>query len=501
MVHSAIMEMEQVAHAVEVRGIRKAFGATQALAGVDLTLLPGRVHALLGANGCGKSTLVKVLAGYHVPDAGEIIFPATDGASHIAFVHQDLGLVATLSVAENLSLTAGFAIQGGRIDWDYEYFATGKLLRKYGVTCDPRTQVGDLGPTDQTMVAIVRALAILPEHGGILVLDEPTARLPAAEADRLIEMLQSLKARGVAILYISHRLEEVLKLADELTVLRDGRTVHHGEVAELDRKDLVRLIIGHDAATMDEDAPRPDRGSARAILEVSELSGYRVGGANLEVAGGELLGIAGLVGSGRSELGRLIFGLQRATSGKILLEGRDVTDMSVPQHVRAGIAYVPQDRLSGIFKGLSVAENAIVAELDSLVSGLTISEGRCNAAAGGVIRSFQVKSPDMSVPIETLSGGNQQKVVLGKWLRRDLRLLILDEPTQGIDVGARTDIFHIIRKVAAERNIAVLVMDSDLEILSEHCDRICIMAAGRIMNEFDGPGVPITTLNRAIYGH
>ncbi len=323
---------------VEIRGLAKSFGATRALRDVDLTLRAGRVHALLGANGCGKSTLVKILAGYHKPDAGDVAHGVgTSPAGDIAFVHQDLGLVQTLSVTENLIFGSGFRMKAGAIHWRREHQEAERLVAEFGIACQVREAVGALGPAEQTMVAIARAVSSLPGTGGVLVLDEPTARLPATEADRLIAMVKGLKRRGVATLYITHRLEEVMQMADEVTVLRDGARIHHGLVADTDRQELVRMIVGGEIHHRDGTACE-ERGAATAVLATRDLTGFRVRGATLEIVEGELFGIAGLVGSGRSELGRLLFGLQRPVSGRVLLAGQDVTGLSTGALVQRGLA-------------------------------------------------------------------------------------------------------------------------------------------------------------------
>jgi ribose transport system ATP-binding protein len=482
---------------LEARGLGKSFGATRALRGVDLRLRAGRVHALLGANGCGKSTLVKILSGYHKPDAGEIHLAGQADMRSIAFVHQDLGLVPALSVTENLALAAGFRTRFGGIAWRAEHRQAAKLLADNGVNIDVREPIAAYGPAEQTMVAITRALASLPKSGGILVLDEPTARLPASEADRLVKMLGRLKSRAVAILYITHRLDEVMQLADEVTVLRDGMLIYHDEINATDRPSLVRMIAGGEVEHRPHQALEPDR---TTVLEIRGLTGVRLRDISLSIGAGEIMGIAGLVGSGRSELGRAIFGLQAPVSGSIAYRGEDVTAASVMDRVERGMAYVPQERKSGLFQGLSVGENVVLADIGSTMGRFGISQSRTATAARAVVSQLLVKTEGIDIPIESLSGGNQQKVSLGKWLRRDISLLILDEPTQGIDVGARTELFHIIRQMAHDRGIAALVLDSDIEILAEHCDRVSIMTQGRITKNFGYGQFTINSLNEAVYG-
>ena len=483
---------------LRVRSVSKAFGSTQALVDVDLTLSPGRVHALLGANGCGKSTLVKVLAGVHAPDRGTVEWTG-EGAPSIAFVHQDLGLIGPLSVTENLALAsrAGYAMGPAWIDWRRGRLEARATLASFGLDIDPSRPVDDFGPAERTMIAVARALASLPGQGGVLVLDEPTARLPASEADRLVEMLGALRSREVAILYISHRLEEVARLADEITVLRDGRRVFHGE-AGASRDELVRLVVGAEVEPVQK--ARRRRG-VEPVLRVEGLSGMRLRDVAFEIGRGEVLGIAGLVGSGRSELARVIFGYQAVLGGRVVLDGHEVTRAGIAERMERGMGYVPQERAAGLFGPSGVGENIVLAEMDSLMAGARLSFARMNAAAEAIVDSMRIRAAGLDAPVRTLSGGNQQKVALGRWLRRELRLLVLDEPTQGIDVGARTQIFRRLREIAVAREVGVLVLDSDLEILADFCDRALTMSAGRLGTAFEGEALTAAALSRAVYGH
>lgn len=482
---------------LSARGLSKQFGSTRALHEVDIDLTPGRVHALLGTNGCGKSTLVKVLAGVHAADAGHVEWHGSNPA--IAFVHQDLGLIGPMSVAENLVMASadGYRLSKGRIDWARGRNEARQVMQDWGLDIDPDRAVDSYGPAEQTMIAVARALSSLPDHGGVLVLDEPTARLPVTEADALVDTLAELKSHAVAILYISHRIDEVMRLADEITILRDGARVFHGET-DMDRDELVRLVVGETVSAV-EKAPRREKGDP--ILHVENLWGMRLEDVTLDVGQGEVLGIAGLVGSGRSELARTIFGHQSALSGRIALNGQDLTGASINRRMRAGMGYVPQTRAQGLLLSMDIADNITIAKMRDLMRGPRISERLEDTAARDIVKRMHIKIGGLHNAVATLSGGNQQKVALGKWMRRDLTLLVLDEPTQGIDVGARTEIFRTIRHLAETQNVGVLVLDSDLEILAEFCDRVVTMASGRIRESFDGDALTPAALERAVYGH
>ncbi|CAB3657078.1 sugar ABC transporter ATP-binding protein [Paraburkholderia rhynchosiae] len=482
---------------VRIRGLNKSFGATHALKDVSIDFRAGRVHALLGANGCGKSTLVKILSGYHEPDSGEISPTGHAARERIAFVHQDLGLVPSLSIAENLGLTCGFTLSRGAIDWREEHRRAQKLLDEYGIATLASDAVASLGPAHQSMIAIARALNSLPESGGVLVLDEPTARLPISEVDHLLQMVRRVKARGVAILYITHRLEEVMQVADEVSVLRDGAIVFYGPTSAIDKEKLVTLIVNKAIRPLTARSATTAR--AAELLQVRGLSGIRLRQVDLTVGRGEVVGVAGLVGSGRSELGRLLFGLQKAQAGTIHLHDANITNLSTRALVEKGLAYVPQERRSGVFHGLGVAENAVLADFSALMSRIGIVSARVRRAADEVVRTMSVKTESISTPIENLSGGNQQKVSLGKWLRRDVQLLILDEPTQGIDIGARTEIFNTIREVVEAKKIGALVFDSDLDILVDFCDRVIVMCDGQVVGEYQGAQLTHEVINRAVY--
>lgn len=434
-------------------------------------------------------------------DAGDIEWPGGTNSSSIAFVHQDLGLVPTLSVAENIALATRFKVSFGKIDWRSENRDAEAILAAYGIAGDASQPVGAFGPAEQTMIAIARALASLPNTGGALVLDEPTARLPVEAADKLLALIANLKRQGVAILYITHRLNEVIEIADEVTILRDGQRVYHGPVVDVDRAKMTRMIVGREIEKRVDATSFGMTNGAPTLIQADGLMGVKLRGVSLDVRRGEILGIAGLVGSGRSELGRMLFGLQHVREGKVTLEGEDITNTGPSVSVERGLAYVPQERGTGIFPVLSVAENCVLAELSSLMSGFALSAPKMRAAARKIVSDLLVRASSVDVAINTLSGGNQQKVSIGKWLRRDVSLLILDEPTQGIDVGARAEIFRIVRELARTRRISALVLDSDLDILADHCDRVLVMVRGRITRTFEGHDLSASALSHEVYGH
>ncbi len=486
--------------ALEIAGATKRFGNTLALDGVNLTVAQGTVCALVGANGSGKSTLIRALAGYHLLDDGVVHLHgqplnlnrmAEQGkAAGLRFVHQDLALIPTLSITDNLALERGYLVDAfGSIAWRREEERVRQELATVGVTMAPRERVLDLGPVDRALVAIARAMDHLNSARNLLVLDEPTARLPQSEANKLIDRLQAFKRRGLPIVYVTHRLDEVFRLADTVTVLRDGREVYAGPLSQLDRDDLRWLITG--AAKKGQSWTGHDLGAEPAagtdtVLELKNVCSRRLSEVSFKLRRGEILGVTGLIGSGRSELGRIVYGLQPHADGEVLVGGRPAATDPAESKARR-IGYIPQDRRSGLFPGLSVLENVTVTAADRLKEWYGLSSQRLLNATASVIRSLQIKPDDPRAAVGVLSGGNQQKVALGKWLQLPLDLLILDEPTQAIDIGAKQDLMLTIQKRARAEGLAVLWLESDIEELVRYADRIIVMSAGRISAEFAQP--------------
>jgi ABC-type sugar transport system ATPase subunit len=477
--------------ALGVRGVRKAYPGGYALDGLDLDVAPGEIHGLVGGNGSGKSTLLRVLAGVTRADAGTVATPRGHrpvarwsprlaAAAGLRFVHQDPGLFDPLSVAENLALATGFPTGPlGRIRRRALHEAAAQALRGYGLAVPPATPVGRLAPGPRTWVAVIRAVRSLdPAGGGVLCLDEPTAALPAADVRRLHAELRRCAGAGHAVVYVSHRLDEVLALADRVSVLRDGRLVTTAAAARLTGDALVTLMSGRTPVPA---APGSGPGQpGEVVLECAGLAGGPLRGVDLRVRRGEVLGVAGRLGCGRSTLLRMLFGAYPVAAGEIRLAGRPVRWRSPRQAMRAGVAYVPEQReAEGIFPGLSIRYN-LVAAGPMGGAGPQPAPGPGELDTGGPdAGELDAGGVDERAAVDTLSGGNQQKVLLARWLRRRPPLLLLDEPTRGVDAATRTAIHARIRRAAGE-GAAVVVVAGDRAELDRVCDRVVVLSDGRI---------------------
>jgi ribose transport system ATP-binding protein len=473
--------------AVELRHVSKAFAGQLALDDVSVTFAGGQITALLGANGSGKSTLIKILAGYHTPENkaeicvhGEQLPFGSPGASHAAglrFIHQDLGLVDTLNVAENMTLSRA----GDDLRWTShrrERREVRQLLAKYGLDIDPARMAGSLRPSERSMVAIIRAVEDGLDSRGVLVLDEPTASLPQDEVQRLTDLLLELRRNGTAILYVTHRLPEVIAIADRICVLRDGKVVGDRTLAGLSRDDVLELILGRRMDEISPGDPATRDATERPVLELTNISGGNVRDVSVAVAAGEVVGIAGVVGSGYESLLGLAFGATARSDGEVVLEGELVSPQPSAA-IRAGLAYVPPERRLGVIPSWTVRENMTLPKVKPSGRGYWMSARHERVEVTAWMSRLGITPSNPEAPLLNLSGGNQQKVVIARWLKTGARALMVDEPTLGVDVGAKRAIHNELRAAAAS-GLGVLVTSSDLEELCELCDRILVMGRGRI---------------------
>jgi ABC-type sugar transport system ATPase subunit len=472
---------------LEMRGIVKSFPGVKALQGVDLDLGHGEVLALLGENGAGKSTLMKFLGGAHLPDEGSIILngspisiqsPADSQRAGIAVIYQEFNLVPGLSARENIFL-GHEPVKRGFIDAGEERRRTLQLFEQLGVVIDPDIPCRRLTVAQQQIVEIAKALCL---EARILVMDEPSATLTTREVERLFGIIRDLKSRGISVIYISHRLEEIFSIADQVTVLRDGANVGHGPVKDLTRSSLIQWMVGRDIS--EEFPPRSvELGPAR--LKVQGLCrGETVRNVSFDIRAGEILALTGLIGAGRTETARLVFGADRRDAGLIELDGRPLPLKNPREAIAAGIAFLTEDRKTqGLVLNHSVRDNFGLPNLDWLCRSGFVRLAEEREKFGSYVKSLQIKVPHQEQAARNLSGGNQQKVVLAKWLARECEVLIFDEPTRGIDVGAKIEIYHLINDLAAQGK-AILMISSELPEVLGMADRILVMHDGRITGEF-----------------
>ena len=476
------------------RGLSMTFGARTVLSGFGMDLHGGRVHALLGQNGSGKSTFIKILTGYHRPDEGgslqvrgeEVGLPLQPGRAQqlgLAFVHQELGLVPGLTILENLRVGRYETRRGWRIPWARERSYVRERLRRFGVVADPDAAVESLAEADRAIVAIVRALEGLAhvDHG-LLVLDEPTVYLPRDAVRQLFGTVREVAAAGHAVLVVTHRLEEVFQLADQVTVLRDGHHVITTDVAAVDEPALVRHILGR---SMDSLYPEADHERGDVVLTASGVSGARVDGVGFDLRRGEILGVTGLAGMGSEELPYLLVGAGDASGGELTVAGDTLELARLRPGVafRHGVALLPADRpRRGGVADATVRENLTLSTLGRFFRGGRLQHRSERRHAGGLLRRFDVRPPDGGARFGTLSGGNQQKVVLAKWFETAPDVFILHEPTQGVDIGARHQIFAELER-ASEAGTAFIIASVEYEDLAHLCDRVLVLREGRIVAE------------------
>ncbi|VAX35988.1 Ribose ABC transport system, ATP-binding protein RbsA (TC 3.A.1.2.1) [hydrothermal vent metagenome] len=493
--------------------ISKRFGVTQALDDVSAAFLPGEIHAIMGENGAGKSTLGKVIAGLHKQDTGLVTIngqPLTPGSIEEAFaagiriVHQELAQCPNLSVAENLCLHDIPRSRLGLVDRSAMQARAARLLATLEPGIDVEAPLGNLAPGRRQIVQIASSLdeghaaeggeetakqtaRQTAKQAKLIVLDEPTSSLSIAEVDRLMQIARQLAAGGLTLLYVSHRMAEIFQLCDRVTVLRDGKFVATNVVSEIDEHTLIEQMIGRRLTHAEKrKAPETTEGS-RPALRVRQLSSPgKLDGVSLDVAPGEIVGIGGLVGSGRSELFDAIFGIDRRAHGQVAVEGREIGTGSERAMIRAGVGYVPEDRkLQGLFFDLGIDENLLMPIMPGLATAGVRRLGAERTAVAERVAEFQIKAASPKSPPGSLSGGNQQKLLIARWMTHDTRVLLLDEPTRGIDVGTKAEVYRLVRE-AAERGVAVLVISSEMPELLAMSDRILVMCEGRIAGELRG---------------
>ena len=490
---------------LELRGISKHFPGVKALDGVELALRPGRVTALVGENGAGKSTLVKILTGIYRPDAGEILIrgervafagPADAQANRITAIHQETVLFDELTVAENIYLGHAPRTRLGFVDWPAVRARSAALLYGIDAPIKPSTRLKDLSIAQRHLVAIARALSVDSE---VVIMDEPTAALSHKEVEDLFRVVERLKGQGKAILFISHKFEELDRVADDYAVFRDGRTVGAGRMGDVDHAALVRMMVGR---SVDQVFPKgvPDIGD-----EVLSVAGYshptEFDDISFTLRRGEILGVYGLVGAGRSELCQSLFGVTAPSRGAVALDGRALAIRSTADAIRAGLVYVPEERgRHGAVLAMPIVENATLGCLGAVSRRGFLRAAEEFALARRYAERFDLRAASLSQPVGTLSGGNQQKVVIGKWLATRPKVIILDEPTKGIDIGSKAAVHGLVADLARQ-GLAVLMVSSELPEILGMADRVLVMREGRMAGTFDRRGLTPETLVAAATGN
>jgi len=475
-------------YVLEMREITKRFPGVLALDKAHLQLRPGEVHCLLGENGAGKSTMMKILAGAQQKDSGAILLDGEEIEIHsphhaqqlgISMIYQEFNLSPYLSVAENIFL--GREPRMGRtpfIDWRRMYADAREVLTRIRVDLDVRRPVNELSIAQQQMVEIAKSLSV---NAKIIVMDEPSATLTDHELAALFELIKNLRRQGIGIVYISHRLEEVFEIGNRVTVMRDGMHVDTRDVCDLKREDIIRMMVGRE---LKDEFPKEifERGAERLRVEgLSRTGAFR--DVSLALHTGEIVGLTGLVGAGRTEVARAIFGADRITGGTIFLDGKEITVVSPQDAIRHGIGLLTEDRKhQGLVLGMTVRENTTLANLKALVWGPFINRREERKVAEEYVRELHVKTPSIEQTAQNLSGGNQQKVVLAKWLYTKSRVLIFDEPTRGIDVGAKVEIYKLMNELVRQ-GVAILMISSELPEVLGMCDRVLVMHEGKLSGE------------------
>lgn len=466
---------------LEIKGVSKLYPGVTALNNVNLTFRRGEVHALCGENGAGKSTLIKTISGAIAPTAGEIVIngktfseltPALSKENGVAVVYQEFTLVPVLSAAENIFM-GSFMTTGIRLNRKAMYEESAKIFDKMGIELDPRTHVKDLTTGYQQIVEIAKAIST---NAKILIMDEPSAPLTTNEVEAMMNIVRTLKKEGVTIIYISHRLEEVFEIADRVSVLRDGEYIGTKNIEDTNKDDLIKMMVGRE---LTQTYPERNCRTDEVVLEVKNLCGNGVKDISFELHKGEILGLGGLIGAGRTELCEMLFGYYPIQSGEVYLKGKLINPSSPSNAVKKGIALVPEDRKKhGIIGGMTVRDNLTLSTIGKLTKGIKIDRKKQNDYANEQIDAMGIKTPSMFQKVKNLSGGNQQKVVLGRWLGASPEILIFDEPTRGIDVGAKAEIYKLMTQLVEEGK-SIIMISSEMSELLGMSDRLVILSKGR----------------------
>ncbi|SDB28764.1 sugar ABC transporter ATP-binding protein [Eubacterium oxidoreducens] len=491
--------------------ISKTFGSNSALSDVSISIMPGEIHGLLGKNGCGKSTLIKILSGFHAPDKGGVLYvngekvslpiqPGEFSKYGMSFVHQDLGLVNSLTVAENWALGEISLSNNKRLNWKKIKNEAKKVFATYDVEIDPDATVESLGPVQRAMLAILRAVEEIHKNKiarekrrGLLVLDEPTVFLPKTEVDILFSLVKRVTQEGISVIFVSHDLDEVMELTDTFTVLRDGRNVGDGHTNMFDKNEVIEMILGSklNLYQTEKTEDEKDKKTQAEILKVTDACGKIVNHIDFSVRKGEVLGITGLVGSGFEEVPYLLYGDVPVGSGEMRFEQKKISlsNYNTTQAVKDKMALIPADRktMGGVMT-LKISENLMMQTYEHY-KPKCLKNKQMLKNAKQLVEDYEVHPKDVNLDFGNLSGGNQQKVLLAKWIQESPKLLILHEPTQGIDIGARQSIYRLIEASVQEKGMSVICSSSDYEQLEQICDRVLVLVRGRIVTELVGKDI------------
>ncbi|MBN7776262.1 MULTISPECIES: sugar ABC transporter ATP-binding protein [Nitratireductor] len=489
---------------IELKNISKRFGGVRALDGVSIGIRPGEIHCLAGENGSGKSTVIKVMSGIYTPEEGEILIDGTAVSrldpimavqKGVQVIYQDFSLFGNLTVAENLALNTYLLEGRSRMDWPRAREMAREVLARLDVEIDIDAEVETLPTSGKQIVAIARALLA---RARLIVMDEPTTALTGHEVDALFGIVRDLQKQGIAVLFVSHKMREMLEISERLTVFRNGKKVAEGAMSEFDEPAITRAMTGLE---LDDEPYEPEiPADAAPALEVEGLTvSGSVDDVSLTLRPGEIVGISGLIGSGRTELARALFGMENASARRFRVAGKDVLPRSVQEAISLGIAYVPEDRLSeGLFLTQSIERNMVVSILDRLRRGLFLDRDAMRGKTEEMFAAMQIAAPSPETAVGNLSGGNAQRVMLGRWLLTGAKVLILNGPTVGVDVGSKAKIHHIIRDLAREEGVAVLMISDDVPELTGNCNRIHVMHEGRFVGAFSGAEMTEDAINDSL---